>query len=118
MRHRCEGPRCARDPDGWENGAKGPEKVANAVPGRHPSAKRPGPQEPWSSEEAGWRGLPGPASSGNTRPASEWGWGGADKEGAPGGPDSGRADIYNNNVWTPPQGRWRCAPRPRPLPPA
>ena len=71
------GPRCERDTGVWDPGLlgiqvvrrtqlNGPKRVANTAQGWHPLQKGLVPR---SFGEAGWRGLPGPACSGNTQPA-------------------------------------------------
>lgn len=88
---RCERDTGVRDPGvpgtqvAWRTQLNGLKKVANTAQGLRLLQRDLGPR---SSGEAGWRGLPGPARSGNTRPARprSGGGGGASKEAGPGGP--------------------------------
>ena len=67
----------------------GPKRVANTAQGWHPLRKGLVPR---SFGKAGWRGLPGPACSGNTRPArrpASGGGGGAGGEAGPASPPLG-----------------------------
>lgn len=70
-------PRCERDTGVWDPGLlgiqvvrrnqlNGPKRVANTAQGWRPLQKGLVSR---SFGEAGWRGLPGPACSGNTQPA-------------------------------------------------